>query len=255
MPIVEVQQNAWAMTSPVLKSVDAQKREIRERTDWLLGGAGFDFVSTESGFDEFFHPSCEAMLGLMNELASYAFEAHGATSYIKVHSSAGQTCEDLDDPRDGTPLNFNFLPIFADGHMAVLPHPVQAYALDDPTGGAYGNLNYSAMLDFAAFAGSTGRDVVYHPETNYWVNVDIDVPLFLPLYGLQRKRDLELLSRRGAALAGQNVFDSGWEWGAWLSDVVAARAAWDPTPTFREALAPVAQALGGGPRVTGCTMR
>ena len=26
---------------------------------------------------------------------------------------------------------------------------------------------------------------------------------------------------------GQSVFSSGYEWGYWLNDVVAARAAWD----------------------------
>ena len=29
-------------------------------------------------------------------------------------------------------------------------------------------------------------------------------------------------------MSGQMNFDSGWEWGYWLSDVVTARASWDP---------------------------
>ena len=29
-------------------------------------------------------------------------------------------------------------------------------------------------------------------------------------------------------VTGQVIFSSGWEWGYWLSDVVAAEAAWDP---------------------------
>ena len=130
---------------------------------------------------------------------------------------------------------------FATPRLGVLPHPVQAYALDEPTGGTYGNANYSAM-DAWLRAEATRRDVVYHPETNYWVNVDVDVPLFLPLYGANRVRDLRNLEN--ASLGGQNIFDSGWEWGAWLSDVVAARAAWRPAPSFRAALAPVAKAVG-----------
>ena len=130
---------------------------------------------------------------------------------------------------------------FATPRLGVLPHPVQAYALDEPTGGTYGNANYSAM-DAWLRAEATRRDVVYHPETNYWVNVDVDVPLFLPLYGANRLRDLRNLEN--ASLGGQNIFDSGWEWGAWLSDVVAARAAWRPAPSFRAALAPVAKAVG-----------
>jgi hypothetical protein len=50
---------------------------------------------------------------------------------------------------------------------------------------------------------------------------------------------------------GQMLFSSGWEWGYWLNDVVAARAAWNPhldAPTDREAflrvLEPVRSAFG-----------
>lgn len=64
------------------------------------------------------------------------------------------------------------------------------------------------------------------------VNVDVDVPLFLPLYGERRLHDLLLLAhdedRLGTQLAGVLNFDSGWEWGYWLNDVILAAAAWDP---------------------------
>jgi hypothetical protein len=38
--------------------------------------------------------------------------------------------------------------------------------------------------------------VVYYGETAYWVSVDIDVPLFLPLYGERRLHDLRLIARQ-----------------------------------------------------------
>lgn len=64
------------------------------------------------------------------------------------------------------------------------------------------------------------------------MNVDIDVPLFLPLYGQRRQHDLRRLAlreaREGFRMDGQMNFDSGWEWGYWLSDVVTARASWQP---------------------------
>ena len=198
------------------------------------------------------------------------------------------------DPRTGRPINFNFLPMLSSGTMGVMPHTVQDYSLTDPTDGAYGNLNFSALRDFMEWEAAndtTRRDVVFHPELNYWVNVDIDVPLLLPIAGERRLSDLRLLSfdeqsrwrgtKRGQAeeeeedddddedrvgkvavdvasrpgtVLGQVLFDSGWEWGAWLSDVVAARAAWDPlvdtlpegTPAevvYATALAPIVQQL------------
>ena len=61
-------------------------------------------------------------------------------------------------------------------------------------------------------------------ETAYWVNVDIDVPLFIPLYGQRRLHDLRRIAGReikeNFKIDGQMNFDSGWEWGYWLSDVV-----------------------------------
>jgi hypothetical protein len=64
------------------------------------------------------------------------------------------------------------------------------------------------------------------------VNVDIDVPLFLPIYAQRRLYDLRHIARTeqrtGHRINGQMVFDSGWEWGYWLNAVVAARAGWDP---------------------------
>lgn len=74
--------------------------------------------------------------------------------------------------------------------------------------------------------------VVYYGETAYWVNVDIDVPLFLPIYGQRRQYDLRKIAYReiheNFRIDGQMNFDSGWEWGYWLSDFVTARASWDP---------------------------
>lgn len=64
------------------------------------------------------------------------------------------------------------------------------------------------------------------------VNVDVDVPLLLPLYAERRLHDLQLLAERedltGVQLSGVLNFDSGWEWGYWLNDVLMASASWDP---------------------------
>ena len=49
------------------------------------------------------------------------------------------------------------------------------------------------------------------------MNVDVDVPLFLPLYGQRRQHDLRRLAAREVRedfrMQGQMNFDSGWEWG------------------------------------------
>lgn len=82
------------------------------------------------------------------------------------------------------------------------------------------------------------RTVLYYGETSYWVSADTDVPLFLPLFGQRRQQDLRHIARRemeeGFKMSGQMNFDSGWEWGYWLNDVITARAAWDPHVEIRE---------------------
>ena len=74
--------------------------------------------------------------------------------------------------------------------------------------------------------------MIFYGETAYWVNVDIDVPLFMPLYGQRRQHDLRRIAVREVKedfrIDGQMNFDSGWEWGYWLSDFVTARSSWDP---------------------------
>ncbi|MBI4816895.1 MAG: hypothetical protein HY791_11585 [Deltaproteobacteria bacterium] len=217
--------------------LEAEKAEIRSRVDYLMT-AGFDYLATEAGTSEFTHPDDHRMLAWMNELARHLDETYGAPAYIKIHTSAGQAAENYLDPDTGEPINFNYLPHFADARLGVMPHTVQHYAVDDPAP-TYGNRDFSGMHEFLKREAGA-REVVWHPETAYWVSFDIDVPLFLPLYGERRFHDLRILakdeldgtmgrgSHQGARMDGQIVFSSGWEWGYWLNDVVAARAAWNP---------------------------
>lgn len=265
VPIAEVQQNGWFMVGAG-QNPEAQSKAIEKRVDWLAA-VGVDFIVTESGFSEFTHPADTVMLTLMNTLADYAQVHHGIPVLIKCHCSSDQVCPDYPDPRNRSrPLNFNQLPMMATKNLGVLPHTIQAYALDDPVAGSYGNVDFGDMFDWMLWeAANDTREVVFHPETNYWVNVDIDVPLFLPLYGFRRVRDLRLIRQRMAALgipatrfSGQIVFSSGWEFGAWLSDVITANAMWssatlgaaDDAAALRQSMAALSSAFGdAGPGV------
>jgi len=240
-PIAFQQQHSWVMTTTLAPEA-WQVASVRERVDWLIGGANFDFLSTEAGFSEFSAPDDKLMLRLLDAFASHVNGTWGKEATVKVHCSSNQFCNHFKDPRTDTPLNFNFLPTYAGAEMGVLPHTVQAYALDDPSAGVYGNRNFSFMADYIRWEAGEGgarggeegfrRQVHFYPETAYFINVDIDVPLFLPVYAERRLHDLLLLSRveeeEGFRLAGTWNFDSGWEWGYWLNDVVMAAAMWDP---------------------------
>ncbi|MFH1807259.1 MAG: hypothetical protein ABIJ09_00840 [Pseudomonadota bacterium] len=218
-------------------SLDDEKAEIRSSLDWLMG-AGFDYLATENGSTEFTHPDPDRMLAWLDEVARYLDEQYGKPAVIKVHCSQGQVADGYLDQDTGEPLNFNFLPAYADPRLGVAPHSVQIYGLDDPAP-TYGNTDFGYMRTFMQQQAGR-RTVLWHPETAYWVSYDVDVPLFLPVYAYRRVHDLRLIAddeaqgrtgrgeHAGAHIDGQLTFSSGWEWGNWLNDVVTARAAWDP---------------------------
>lgn len=81
----------------------------------------------------------------------------------------------------------------------------------------------------------------------------MDVPLFLPLSGQRRLYDLRRTARLESEhrITGQMNFESGWEYGYYLSNVITARASWNPHMeisddwiAFRSILNPALQVFG-----------
>lgn len=125
VPIAEIQQHAWYLVNDT-SSDEAAFKSIHYHLDWL-NAVGFSFISTENGFSEFTHGNDIKMLSWINETARYADEElNHLKVLIKCHCSTGQTCKDFKDPDTGLPLNFNFLPIFADPRVGIMPHTVQS---------------------------------------------------------------------------------------------------------------------------------
>ena len=221
IPIAFIQQHGWAMIS-LHDSIEKQRSDIQQRVDWAFN-AEMDFLSTEAGLSEFTKPSCELMLDLFNTFTEHVTVKWKREAYTKVHCSTNEHCTEktetgdvkYQDPRTGDPLNFNLLPTYANGGLGVMAHTVQVYSFDDPSANAYGNSNFSYMLDYMMYEASLkSRDVLYYGETAYWVNVDVDVPLFLPLSGQRRLYDLRRAAAReiagGYKISGQVNFESGW---------------------------------------------
>lgn len=247
-PIAFKQQHAWTM----LRERGNETAQIHAAIDWLAG-AGADLLEIEMGFSEFTHPSDAQMLDWMNTTTRYAQTTHGIPTYVKVHCSQKQVAKGFNDPETGEPLNFNFLPYYATPELGVMPHTVQYYDLQGPVY-TYDNQNFHYIRRYMQLEAGR-REVLYYPETAYWVNFDIDVPLFLPLYAASRLDDLRLIDAderaglmgrgefAGSRIQGQVNFSSGWEWGYWLNDVVTARAVWNPMSDVTDRSAALAQAL------------
>ena len=236
VPIVQRQQNTFRLIHPT-GDLAGELTEMKTRIDYLLA-AGFDYVTTSNGTTELTHADSHRMLTWMDALTAHVAERFGKPTYMKAHCSSGQTADDFIDPATGKPINYNYLPHFADTRMGLMPHTVQHYGLDDPAP-TYGNTDFGYVRDFLRREVGL-REVIWHPETAYWVSFDIDVPLFLPVYAERRVHDLRLLGgdeeagrmglgvHAGKHMDGQQTFSSGWEWSYWLNDVVTARAAWNP---------------------------
>ncbi|HEY9842698.1 MAG TPA: hypothetical protein V6D23_19695 [Candidatus Obscuribacterales bacterium] len=222
-PLALEQQNGWRLI-PQSGSLSDELDQLHRNLDWLAD-TGVDFLSTELGTSEFTHGGASAMLAWLNA-ATDQLARRKLPFFTKIHISSGQQIEDYRDPESGEPLNINFLPYYADPRLGVMPHTVQIYALDDPAP-TYGHKDFSEMHRFMRMV-SGKRPMLWFPESAYWVNYDINVPLFLPVYARQRLHDLRLLTREGLDLEGQMIFSSGWQDGYWLNDLLAARAAWDP---------------------------
>lgn len=228
-PMALQQQNGWRLVTDPSADLADTEQQIEGHLGWLMG-AGFDFVGTEMGSTEFSNSGAQRMVHWLNHATDYLSRRYHKKFTTKVHISSGQTTEAYPDPDTGEPLNFNFLPFYADPRLGVLPHTVQVYALDDPAP-TYGQQDFQSMLRFMQWVQAANtqnpaqhRSMYWYPETAYWVNYDNTVPLFLPVYAHRRLHDLHLIADAGVQLDGQMVFSSGWSWGYWLSDLLSAES-------------------------------
>ncbi|ORY15655.1 hypothetical protein BCR33DRAFT_799950 [Rhizoclosmatium globosum] len=204
VPIAFAQQHSFRLLkngNGKKDHLDEEVKEIQDSLDWVMK-AGFDFLGTESGTSEFTHSSPETMLNWMNAAADYVSEKYDITMFIKVHCSAGQIAKGYKDPRTNEDINFNMLPHFASSSLA-------------PT---YGNKDFGYIREYLNFELENGqRPVVFYPETAYWVPSTLTSPCSCQYNSTHKNR-----------MDGQLIFASGWEWGYWLNDAMAARAAWNP---------------------------
>ncbi|CAJ1398735.1 unnamed protein product [Effrenium voratum] len=226
VPLSLKQQHALnLLPSPGRQSHNEE--QVRARVRWLRS-CGFDHLGTELGTTEFTRGLHAAeMVRLLNITQE---ELGPQKVLVKNHCSTNQYADGFTDPRPSHSgvLNFNYLNYFADPKIVSMPHTVQAYSLSDPAP-TYGNADFSDLRNWTSFLLQQGRPVVFYPETAYWVNYDISVPLFLaPTYASDRVEDADSLDAMSGTvpLLGQLNFESGWQWGYWLANSAQALVAW-----------------------------
>jgi len=223
------QQHAWRLQT----GEDGGGWEaIAGRLNWLCN-VGVDMVSTEIGSTEFSKTDPGATIELLNSVAAY-LGSRGKQLVVKNHASTSQFAKGYKDPLDPSKdLNFNYITYYADERVISAPHTVQMYSLADPLVGSYGRYDYADVRAMMGLLEKEGKPQVFFPETAYWVDFDISVPIFLPLYAADRLRDVEILASE-APSAGHLNFESGWSFGYWLNNAAQAWAAWHRGPGLME---------------------
>jgi hypothetical protein len=189
---------------------------MEERLSLILTDLPWDSISLS--FGEFFGEEPEAFIAAV-ELAYDVMQelAPGVRVTTVIHVGGDQRVE-FDDRQ----LIYYFLATYADRPIMHDVHTVMFYSLDDDAGGAYHHEDFGEHGDLLLDHLGDGDDYGFFPETAYWVAFDNPVPQFLPLYVRARHRDLQAITGV-VTLPSHTLFESGWEWGYWLNDLLSLR--------------------------------
>ena len=226
------QQKAWKLLPSQFRGV--QQETMEASIDFLMR-APWDHLHFEMGSTEFTPVADTDQLAWINNTVAYLGAHYPATdASVKVHCSSGQTADNYGG------INFNYLVQEADERMGAYPHTVMYYDLIGAAP-AYGNEDFGELLDWTESILGT-RKIYYYPESAYWCSFDIDVPLFFPIYGLNRWEDIDLLADWG--LDGHVTFTSGHEWLYWLTDWTISRSLWNAHDDWQANVATFARIFG-----------
>jgi len=208
---VDQQQNAFKLVKDEQIPDDEQ---IRDGLDSLLQ-AGFDFFTFQIGSSEFTKPPDQNVISWLNTATAH-LQSKGVDAYTWIHI----TCTVLDD-RGGY---FFHLPLQADPAMGALVHTTMFYTLEHPAP-VYDCEDFTHQLGFMNQADGR-REMIFFPETAWWLGFDNNLPLILPITGWSREYDIHEATA-GYDLKGHITFTSGREWTYWQYDHYLTRATWD----------------------------
>lgn len=185
----------------------------------------WDEITWNLGTSEFSPTNDDLTIQWMNDAADYIDKKYPGTSTgSRSHIPGRPYSEKYDESY------FNLIR-FSDSKMANYVHTTHLYSLTDPAP-VYGNQNFEDKLKYL-YRSTPERKDVYYPETSYWVAYDVSVPLFLPVYMLNRKHDLEIV-KNVKNLDGHVGFTTAWEWGYWLTDYAVAKMQMYPDKSLTE---------------------
>ncbi len=231
---VDQQQHAFRLIRE--DAPESAEAQIAAGLDRVLA-AGLDAIGLQIGTSEFTKPADADALGWMRAaIAHLRARWPDVTPYGWIHT----TCS-LEDERGG---KYYHLPLQVEG-LGAFVHTTMFYTLRHPAP-VYDCEDFSHQEDFLERSGDD-RELVFFPETAWWLGFDNNVPLVLPITGWSRQFDVQQ-ALRDYPVSGHVTFTSGREWTYWQYDHYLTRLTWDGDLTwdaYLESLAP----LYGGPEV------
>ncbi len=234
---VDQQQNAFKMVREDVVDADGQpvpaEQQIRDALDTLLA-AGFDHVGLQIGTSEFTKPDEAQVLSWLNLAVDHIWDQHpGVVPFAWIHT----TCS-LETEAGG---KFYHLPLQAHPDLGAFVHTTMFYTLDHPAP-VYDCEDFSHQKDF--FEAADGqRELVFFPETAWWLGFDNNLPLVLPITGWSREHDIQRVLPAWD-VSGHVTFTSGREWTYWQYDHYLTRVTWDRDLTWRAYLDEIAPLYG-----------
>lgn len=153
---------------------------------------------------------------------------------VSVQNHVGNYPELYVDFRGQKNAFFYQIPQYADPRLGQTVHTLFWFDLYRDQGMyKHPNFHFQREFMFAELAKTPSRRVRYLPESAYWIAADVDVPVFLPEFIESRWIDIQGLDRDTRAkglppVEGHVMFSSGYEWGFWMTDYLAAKMMWDP---------------------------
>jgi hypothetical protein len=204
----------------------ADRVRIEQLIDRLMV-VPWDEITWNLGTSEFTPTNDDLTIGWMNDAADILKKKYpGVRTAARSHVPSHPHSEKYDESY------FNLVR-FTDPAVGALIHTTHAYGLTDKAP-VYGNADFTHKLEMLAHATPERMDIFY-PETSYWVAHDVSVPLFMPVYMMNRKHDVEIV-KAVKDLDGHVGFTTAWEWGYWLNDYTLARMQSHPEESLTEIL-------------------
>ncbi|PIU68559.1 MAG: hypothetical protein COS84_00850 [Armatimonadetes bacterium CG07_land_8_20_14_0_80_40_9] len=199
------------------------KESIIKELEEKLGDKSkkYDLFGIHFGTTEFTTTDDIATVELFNTVARWMTENRpDIPVFINSHTTGGQITPHYK-------VEYYDLVQFAPTILGIQVHTMFFYDLIGPAP-YYGNKDVKYKHEMMVREAEKGRELLYYPESAWWLSFDNDIPIYLPIYLKTRDNDIQLLKPLlKKTLQGHKTFTTGQEWGYWQTDWCIAKMQWE----------------------------